>query len=67
MCKGLMEIIRPEIEKEKLDAIEKAKPQIIEQAEQKKCLEIARQLKECLDIQTISQKLGLPLEVVQNL
>lgn len=63
MCKGLMDAVRPEIEQEKQQAIEQAKPQIIEQTR----LDIARHLKDCLDIETIARKLGLSPETVQSL
>lgn len=67
MCKGLMEVVRPEIEEEKRRAIEEIKPQIVEEAKPAILLEAARGLLDCLDVDTIAKKLGLPEEVVRRL
>lgn len=63
MCKGLMEVVRPEIEQEKEEAIRKAEPKIIQET----CLNVAKSLKDCLDVETIAQKLELPVEIVRKL
>lgn len=67
MCKGLMEAVRLEIEEEKRRAIEEMKPQIVEEARPAILLEAARGLLDCLDVNTIAKKLGLPEEVVRRL
>lgn len=71
MCKGLMEIVRPEIEAEKSKAIEEMRPLIakeaVEEARPGILLEAARGLLDCLDAETIAQKLGLPVEAVRRL
>lgn len=73
MCKGLMDIVRPEIEQEKRDAIEAARPGIIAEAKptiiQECCLDIARSLKLNLglDSEIIARELHLSPDVVRQL